>query len=229
MIFRRLQFLAMAVALAMPATAHAQLATYIGFDAGANAPGTNAIASRNAFLAATGGAVQVDFEAGLPTDPTFSGTTFSRRRVARGSGALYGANTTPDGQWFLEQSGGTLVMNFAAPLDFFGAYFGGIQFTNTLTFTDLNGSQTVTFPTNERNGGFAFIGFTSAGSRISSIILSSRSDVMSMDDMIFGGSRAFPPDPGTPVGTVPEPGILALLMVGLGMLGVARTRAHQRV
>ncbi len=221
---RRLQFLTMAVVLAVPTAAHAQLTTFVGFDANANAPGANAIASRNAFILATGGAVEVDFEANLPTNPTLLGTTFLHKNVPRGSGALYGANTTPGGDWFLEMNGGTLVMNFASPLDYFGAYFGGVQFANSLTFTDINGDQTVPFPENERRGGFAFLGFASAGSSISSITLDATSDVMSMDDMIFGGSSAPAPNPGTPVADVPEPGMFALMLAGLSIIGVRRAR-----
>ena len=72
------------------------------------------------------------------------------------------------------------------------------------------------------NGGGAFIGFTDIGKSITSVTYEATADVVAIDDIQFGNA-----------GRVPEPAVWALMLVGLGGVGMfmraRRTRAAYSV
>jgi hypothetical protein len=123
---------------------------------------------------------------------------------------LDGYNTTLGGSEFGEMMGGNLVFTFATPIQFFGAYFSGVQtifFTDTLTFSDGT-SQTVDIPgtgTSNNVGALVFAGFTDAGKSISIVTINAGVpgdpgagfDDMGVDDVRFQASTQATPEPGS--------------------------------
>lgn len=212
-IMKRTRFaLAAAVAfIVLPAMAGAQPVTFVGFDAGAIGVGAASSAAQSAFLAATGGAVVEDFEVG---NTLVSGPSVSRKNSPFCPIALCGDNTTVGGDWFIEVYGQSATVTFGTPVDYFGGFFGGLQIANSLSFTDIDGAQVVNIPSGAA-GGFAFVGFHSFGSSISSVTINANNDIISVDDLIFGNSVAT---------VVPEPGTYALVFAGLAMIGAVRAR-----
>ena len=91
---------------------------------------------------------------------------------------LDGFNTTPGGANYVELMAGTLTFNFANPVQYFGAYLTGIQanfFQDTITFND-GSTETINVPnanTDGSDGATDFVGFTDAGTAISSITITS--------------------------------------------------------
>ncbi len=210
--------------LLMTIPAHAQLATFVGFDTGAGStdPRPNSVATEAAFDAAAGalGAIQViDFEncpvggftslnpvAGVTvTGSDFYGSAQTIQNAAIGTpDGLYGYNTTAGGQYFLSLFGGSATFTFADPIMAFGCYISGVQMAGeTVTFSDGT-SQTIAIP--GISSGITYIGFTDAGKAISSVTIHAEGDIDGVDDVHFV------------VGQVPEPGSLALL-VGLSISG----------
>lgn len=201
-------------------SASAAVVQFSGYDSGASAPGTNATAAQAAFLTATGSLSVIDFEdSALPTGVTRSGGT----RVSNPTGLaqFWGDNTTPGGDWHVEFGGGTpVVFTFATPIDSFGLFLGGLQFANTIRWTNSQGAQSVSIAGSPGDGGFSFLGFTDIGESITSISVASPSDFNGLDDVVYGVAAA---------GGVPEPATWGLMIGGFGLIGAAHRRRRTMV
>ncbi len=184
---------------------NAQVTTYSGHDAGAGLPAANSLAAQTAFLTATGGLVGITFETALPPGILISAGTITDNSGC--AAAFCGANTTPAGSFFLKLFGGSATFTFGSPIHYFGAYFGGVQVPNALTF-DNGSAQSVNIPfTDLRTGGYSFAGFESA-TGFSSLTVITGNDVLTVDDVIYGAT----------VTATPEPGTLTLLATGFAAL-----------
>ena len=217
--------LAAVAALAFQAgIAQAGIVTFSGSDDGASAPGAGSNGAAVSFDAAAsliGPASLLTFESQTATnssanqtitlngDVSVNGPAIDIRNTPTCAVAFCGDNTTSGGSQWLELFGQTATFSFNTPIQYFGAYFGGLQGTavgqETITFND-GSSETVNIP--ELTGGFAFVGFTDAGASISSVTISALGDIISVDDVRYGPGSA----------AVPEPTGLAL--IGLGLIAV---------
>ncbi len=200
--------------------AQAALVVYSGFDAGASAPGANAVAARNAFVLAVTGATLDTFESAAPAANTngvarpgyvFSSVGFNFQAGTACTAALCGDNTTPGGRIFAysNAASATLTFNFTSPITSFGAYFGGLQTaSNAIVFTS-GGAQSI--PLNPAAaGGFSFVGFSDTAASISSVTIDIPFDLISVDDVMFKSVQ---------IGAVPEPTTWAMMLVGFGFTG----------
>ncbi|MCC5886470.1 MAG: PEP-CTERM sorting domain-containing protein [Gammaproteobacteria bacterium] len=222
--------------ISMAATAWPSV-IYSGFDAGAEQLGANGLLARDQFLAATGGAVQIDFESPLPdgvqiTTLGLAGDGGIREADAFCPSLFCGGNFTPGGTFFFKLHPffiNVLTLTFSSPIEYFGASFGGVQFPNLISFDAGSGVEEVWIPSQaDFAAGSAFAGFTSFGSAFTSVTISvpdfifsdgsSSADIISVDDIIFG--------PLAQSVAVPEP--RALLMVGWGLIMMALLRQRRR-
>ncbi|WP_297526618.1 PEP-CTERM sorting domain-containing protein [Thiohalobacter sp.] len=199
--------------------------------------GPNSAAARSSFLAGLTGVGNEDFEsfslgATAPLNLTFPGSSGSLSATLNGTGNIDDSGPgrfATSGRLFWEASTGSFDITFANPVSAFG--FNGIDIGDfvtqqmTLTLTDVNNvvSQlTVPHSLNIGNNDNAtlFFGFIDAGNSYTSIAFTNAGggDIFAFDDMVVG-------DAGQ-ITTVPEPGILALLGIGLaGFAGVRRKAA----
>ena len=214
---KRITHIALLLGCGAFAAANGAIITYNGFDAGASAPGTNSTTARSAFIAATGANVPITFEL-LPLGSannlvvvpgvTTVGASASISNSTLCTLPLCGGNTTPAGAKFLEVLGGTVLFNFATPIPYFGAYFGGLQNATTISFNNGAPQSIPLLAAASSSGGFAFVGFTDfGGGPISSVSINAGGDILTVDDVLY------------PVGAgVPEPSTFVLMGVGLLVL-----------
>ena len=135
-------------------------------------------------------------------------------------GSVCGFNTTTSGRKYLDIDANFITLSFASPIQAFGAYITGLQLAGeTVNFSDGT-SQTLTLQ--NFGSGAQFFGFTDAGTSISSIVFDTRNpsnglgDFIGLDDIRFVAAGP---------SSVPEPGTMALL--GLGIAGLALRRRKQ--
>jgi hypothetical protein len=197
---------AAAVALGVVGPAQASVVTFTGFDntVSSLAQMTNSVAAEAAFGAAVPGASTITFETPLPSNVNISGGSITNNS---GCGALCGFNTTPGGQSFYLQFGGTATFTFSSPINAFGFYVTGLQ-TNAVpqeTLTFFDGSQRTINTPPAIGGGGAFIGFTDLGASITSLSYNATNDIVAIDDVRFSGSRAVP----SPIIGAGMPGLIA--------------------
>ena len=238
---RQLLLAALVCCLTLAPSAFGSATMFIGSDPGASAPGTNSIAAATAFDTAAssiGTESFITFESPLVATNSAANQTITLNanvsvsgsgglgidisNTPRGSAIYFGGNTTPGGSQWLDVDAGTATFTFVRPIQYFGAYLGGLQGSNvgqeTITFSD-GSSQTVTVNIPLLSSGFAFVGFTDANAQalISSVSVNVLSDTISIDDVRYG-----------PLSAVPEPASGALLggvfLVGL----IARMRRKSR-
>ena len=214
--------LALAVTLgATSSVMTAQVTPYTGWDVGANQPGVNSIAARNAFVAATGGSVNMNFEGANPAGVTVTGGIYRTGGVVRGSPcALFGCNTTAGGNSFLDlYEFGATRFDFANPINFFGGFLGGLQINGSSLRVFLSGgTQDIALDVSS-SGGTGFYGFSSTQS-ISRVDVIINSDYVGIDDIMYGNSS---------VSVVPEPSTYALMAAGLAAMALVPRRRRKNV
>jgi hypothetical protein len=197
---------------------------YTGFDDGwSSAPpvGPSSLASEQSFVTATGASNPITFAGGtLPSGVSLSifnpdgPSAILNTGVGSCGFALCGGDTDGNG-WFLYQYGGSSTFTFTKPVSYFGAYFSGVQTNDFIQWTDSSGSQSLTIPVDFTNGGMAFAGFTDSGESITSVTISSASDIIGVDDVLYGSSA------------IPEPASWAMMLIGFAGLGLACRRVRQ--
>ena len=211
-----------ALALTAP-MAQAAVVTYSGLDIGQVAPiGTNSAAAQALFLAAAGSVSLIDFESALPAGVSISGGSISTGIGGCGF-ALCGGNTTLGGNGYLTVSAETATFTFTTPISTFGAYFTGVQITESITFSDGTTQEVIIPDGGLSEGGMSFAGFTDFGQSIVSVTINTGNgagfclncDLIGLDDVLFGTETAT---------AAPEPVSLALLGTGLAGIGLIRRR-----
>ena len=213
------------------APANAAIVLYSGFDPSASSISTKpkSDAARAAFLAAITGNGET-FTNTFETGPTGAFSTYDlgggatltgtdrngKAQIIRASALCQfnacGGNTTAGGRNHVSLDGGKATFTFDDPIQAFGAYFTGAQFTGlTLTFND-GAAQSIEIP---GQFGADYVGFTDFGRGISQITFNAGRDQMAIDDVTFQTAPA----------GVPEPATWALMIAGFGLAGVSvRTR-----
>lgn len=194
--------------------ANAAVVTYIGFDDAQASPiGTNSAAAQASFLSAVGPVTDITFETPIPSSVSIGGANFYGNPPSISNGSLCafqycGGNTTPGGTYYLVMEGGDAIFNFTKPIDFFGAYFTGLQIAGEdITFND-GASQQILLPYDYNNGGMAFAGFTDFGASISSVTITVSNDVIGVDDVLIPA-----------ISSTPLPSTWTMLIAGFAGLG----------
>ncbi|MCC6611493.1 MAG: PEP-CTERM sorting domain-containing protein [Burkholderiales bacterium] len=151
----------------------------------------------------------------------YTGAATHSIRAGDRCGSVCGFNTTSAGRLYLDVDANFITLSFATPISAFGVYITGLQLEGeTVNFNDGT-SQTLTL-TNFGSGA-QFFGFTDAGNLISSIVIDTRNpsntlgDFIGLDDIRYVTAST---------SSVPEPGTLALL--GLGLAGFAASRRRRK-
>lgn len=223
------------------ASAQAVPMTFFGEDTSTAgiALGPNSAAARSSFLAGLTGVGNEDFESfslgdAAPLNLSFPGSSGSLSATLNGTGSIDDSGPgrfATSGTLFWETSTGSFDITFANPISAFG--FNGIDIGDfvteqmKLTLTDVNNvvtELTVPHSLNIGNSDNAtlFFGFIDAANSYTNIAFTNAGggDVFAFDDMVVGDAGQIT------TGTVPEPGILALLGIGLaGFAGVRRKAA----
>ncbi|MES2462453.1 MAG: hypothetical protein V4671_17870 [Armatimonadota bacterium] len=232
---------------ALIAPAHAQIVTFSGSDAGVG-PGDprpqsdGAAAAFDSAAAAIGTGTLVTFEnapvgsftnltvaPGVSINGTdYTGAQQSVQNAPQGTPVnLYGYNTTAGGANYVFVLAGDVTFTFAQPIQYFGAYFTGIQNSGqTVNFNDGT-PRSLVLP--NVGDGATFFGFTDIGASITSITINTRSPVNGGGDFIGIDDVRFGPAAVTP-GAVPEPSEwLAMGMAGTSLGGLmVRARVRRR-
>ncbi len=239
----RIALAASMLAGAIPSLASAQIFSGVDVGTGIAAPGPgtpNTTAARNNMLTALGiTPFTLNTFEGLALGQTINlggGVTASYTSedlffggIRNSSSAFFGYNTTAGGSQFLGQSPnafgatGTLTLNFATAINFFGGYFTGVGGTSAPT-TAIWGAASFAFPNSDADGtgGIQWFGFVAPASasftsvNFTNVSTANVRDIWGMDDIIYG-SRS-------DTVTTPEPGTYVLMFAGLGALALAARR-----
>ena len=224
----KLALLSAAPLFAFAAAVQAVPVTYIAADNSVStlAGMVNSQAAAADFLSVAGALDVYDFESPEPSNLTITGGSTTNTPAC---GALCGFNTTAGGAFFRELFGGSVSFSFTDPVDAFGFYVNGLQTDivpqQTIEYVDGSSvTQTIDFPS-ATGGGGAFVGFIDFGKLIASVTFNATNDILGFDDLRFGQSAN---NPGDPV-SVPEPGSIALLGIGLLGIGMTRRKKHSSV
>ncbi|MEP6766895.1 MAG: PEP-CTERM sorting domain-containing protein, partial [Gemmatimonadaceae bacterium] len=233
-----------AFALITPFVVQAQIFNGVDISTGIVAPGAgtpNTTASRNSMLAALGAtpfttnnleSVGTGLTVNLGGGVTATYTFFSASGgVISGDDVQFGYNTTPGGSKFLRFAAtpglsGTMTLNFATAINFFGGYFTGVE--NVCGVTTATWGATSAVLKNSNGGatcngtaGIQWFGFVAPASAAFNSVTFNQvpgagpSDFWGLDDFIYG-SRA--------VTVSPEPSTYLLMLGALSVLGVAARR-----
>jgi hypothetical protein len=220
----------LAASFAAPAAANAAVVIYSGYDSAATGPSDkpNSDAARagflnaisrlpdvftNAFETGSTGRVATSYDLGggatlASTSP--AGHPLTIRTTAACGFNICGGNTTTGGGNFAYMMAGEVVFDFATPIQAFGAFFNGVQFSNfKLAFND-GSVQQVPVP---GQLGAAFVGFTDFDHDITQIRFAAPQDFVAIDDVTFAWN--------TTSAAVPEPAAWALMIAGFGLSGAA--------
>jgi hypothetical protein len=148
-----------------------------------------------------------DFGAGFSG---ISNTTF---------GSVYGFNTTPGGSNWLGFPDGSATFTFNTPINAFGFFTTGLQtvFTSSLAVSWNDGvAQSVSLPINV-NGGATYFGLEDGLAFSSVTITDISSDAWGIDDVTYSFSGS----------STPEPATWALMLIGVGAVGVSLRTARR--
>ena len=212
------------------------------------------LAAKNAFLGQLTGVGTETFEGFTegdiaPLPITFAGSSGDIKAKLTGTGEIVktipptpgdsdpnagrfnttGAGAAPvDGKWW--EVAGAFQIDFEVPISAFGFYgtdIGDFSGQVTVDLTDFSGavhSFTINNKVGGANASLLFWGFTDTGNSYSKIVFGNTSaggvDGFGFDDMVVGDKGQI-----VPPGSVPAPGPLAL--IGLGLVGLAASR-HRR-
>ncbi|MEP6778368.1 MAG: PEP-CTERM sorting domain-containing protein [Gemmatimonadaceae bacterium] len=236
-----------AFAMTTPFVVNAQIFNGVDISTGIVAPGAgtpNTTASRNSMLAALGvtpfttnnlESVATGLTMNLGGGVTATYTFFNADGgVVAGDDVQFGYNTTPGGSKFLRfaaTSGlsGTMTLNFATAINFFGGYFTGVENVCAATTASWGTASAVLKNSNAATtchgtGGIQWFGFVAPASAAFNSITFNQvpgegpSDYWGLDDFIYG-SRA--------VTVSPEPSTYALMLGALSALAVAARRRRR--
>jgi hypothetical protein len=228
----------LAAVLSAPTATSAAVVIHSGYDSAATGPSDkpNSDAARAKFLKAISGLPDV-FTNAFETGPTGrvdtsyelgggatlastspAGHPLTIRTLPACGFDICGGNTTTGGSNFAYVMAGEVVFDFAEPIQAFGAFFNGGQFS-TLKLTFNDGSiQQVPVP---GQLGAAFVGFTDFDRDITQIRFSAPQDYVAIDDVTFAWNTAS--------AAVPESAAWALMIAGFGLSGVALRARRQAV
>jgi hypothetical protein len=240
---RTLLQLSLAVLVALPSVAHAQIFSGADVGTGIVAPGAgtpNSVNARNAHIASLGGASlnlltfegvalgqTVNLAAGVTATYTNQDASFGGVRT--GNTVNLGYNTTTAGSRFMGLSpaslGGTgaLTFNFATAINFFGAYITGVERPSCGVVTATWGAasfglvNTGSATDCSATAGIQWFGFRSNNSFTSvtftEVSAAGLRDIIGLDDIIYG--------------VVPEPSTYALMATGLVAMGIVSRRRRR--
>jgi hypothetical protein len=210
--------------------ARAAVVQFYGIDPGVGPGGANpnsaaAAASFDAAVAATDLITWEDaaLPSGVTATPYNMGVDLPSGRINGPQDTVLGYNTTAGGTWFyrivptfgIPTAG--VQFSFATPINAFGAYYTGIQpgFGTLHVLFDDGTSQDLAVPGDDA-GGVAFHGFTTTGAGISLVDVRVVNPNPGLRDMVGIDDIR--------VRSVPEPGTLGALAMGLAALVAKRRR-----
>jgi hypothetical protein len=204
---------------------------------GPHASRPNSSAAQASFLSVLSGVNTEDFQSASGSAPialTFAGSSGTLNATVTSGGAV--STDTGNGRWsisaganFLEAESSSFVLTFASQIAAFGFYgtdigdFGGalsIELFNGATSLGLFEVGNTIGDNGSTNGSVLFYGLVDTVNTFNRIVFrnTDTGDIFGFDNMTIGDVRQV-------TGTVPVPGSIALL--GLGLLGLVALRTKQ--
>lgn len=213
---------------AIASQAHASVLT-VGASVGGAPTGVNYVNFNNLALGSGGGSsggVTVSF---TPNGQVVNGSKpgyYAAPYLSNGNGTLFGDTTNgPDTTNYLTTGLGTVTVALPGEEKYVGLLWGSVDTYNTLTLynnSTLVGTVTGSDVTANANGdqgadGTFYVNINSTTS-FNSIVASSTQYAFEFDNLAYNST----------IPTAPEPGTLALLGVGLGLVGFAAASRRKR-